>query len=84
MSKEKLFITKDENGNEEQFEMLLVKNVDDVPIIWYTDGSFDEEGRKNVYISKYQRTETTFALSPVDEKMMDKYADIFTKEYKED
>ena len=46
MNKEKMFIAKDENGNETAYEMLYVKNVDNKPVIWYTDGTLDEEGRK--------------------------------------
>lgn len=85
MNKEKMFIAKDENGIEHEYEMLLVKKVDDVSIIWYTDGTTDEEGRKNIYISEYQRTGNTFALTPIqNDNMMEKYADIFSEEYNED
>ncbi len=85
MNKEKMFIAKDENGIEREYEMLLVKRVDDVSVIWYTDGTKDEEGRKNIYISEYQRTGNTFALTPIqNDNMMEKYADIFTEEYNED
>lgn len=85
MNKEKMFIAKDENGIEHEYEMLLVKRVDDVSVIWYTDGTQDEEGRKNIYISEYQRTGNTFALTPIqNDNMMEKYADIFTEEYNED
>lgn len=85
MNKEKMFIAKDENGIEHEYEMLLVKRVDDVSVIWYTDGTKDEEGRKNIYISEYQRTGNTFALTPIqNDNMMEKYADIFTEEYNED
>ncbi|MBO4600841.1 MAG: DUF1292 domain-containing protein [Bacilli bacterium] len=84
MNKEKMFIAKDENGKEEQYEMLLVKNVDNESIIWYTDGTTDEEGRKNVFISKYERSGNTFQLNPIeDDSVMEKYADIFLNEYKE-
>ena len=44
MNKEKMFITRDENNKEVAYEMLYAKNVDNVPIVWYTDGTFDEEG----------------------------------------
>ena len=84
MNKEKMFIAKDEDGNETEYEMLLVKNVDNVPIIWYSDGTKDEEGRKNIYISEYQRENNTFALNPIeDDSLMEKYADVFMNEYKE-
>lgn len=84
MNKEKMFIAKDENGIEHEYEMLLVKKVEDVSVIWYTDGTKDEEGRKNIYISEYQRSGNTFALTPIqDDDMMEKYADIFTEEYNE-
>lgn len=84
MNKEKMFIAKDETGAEHEYEMLLVKNVEGKSIIWYTDGTEDEEGRKNIYISEYERTGNTFALNPIeDDGLMDKYADIFTTEYKE-
>jgi len=85
MNKEKMFITKDEDGLEHEYEMLLVKNVDNVSIIWYTDGTKDEDGRKNIYISEYERVGNTFALKPVeDDNLMNKYADIFTAEYNEE
>ena len=84
MNKEKMFIAKDENGNETAYEMLYVKNVDNKPVIWYTDGTLDEEGRKNIYISYYERKDSTFALNPIeDDSLMDKYANIFISEYKE-
>lgn len=84
MNKEKMFITRDENNKEVAYEMLYVKNVDDTPVIWYTDGTFDEDGNKNVYISTYKRDNTTFLLEPInDDALMQKYADIFLKEYKE-
>ena len=79
-----MFIARDENGVEEEYEMLLVKNVEGVPVIWYTDGTKDEEGRKNIYISTYERVENTFSLNPVgNDALLDKYADIFQNEYKE-
>jgi len=84
MNKEKIFIARDENGSECQYEMLMVKNVDNIPVIWYTDGSKDEDGSKNVYISTYERTDTTFSLNPIEnEETLQKYADIFSNEYKE-
>lgn len=84
MNKEKMFIARDEDGNETEYEMLLVKNVDGVSIIWYTDGTKDEEGRKNIYISQYERTGNTFALNPIEnDGLMEKYADIFIEETKE-
>lgn len=84
MNKEKMFIARDEDGNETEYEMLLVKNVDGVSIIWYTDGTKDEEGRKNIYISQYERTGNTFALNPIEnDGLMEKYADIFIEESKE-
>ena len=85
MNKEKMFITKDEEGMEHEYEMLLVKKVDDASVIWYTDGTKDDEGRKNIYISEYERTGNTFALNPIDnDDLMNKYADIFTAEYNEE
>lgn len=84
MNKEKMFITRDENNKEVAYEMLYVKNVDDTPVIWYTDGTFDEDGNKNVYISTYKRDNTTFLLEPInDDALMQKYADIFLNEYRE-
>lgn len=84
MNKEKMFIARDENNKEVAYEMLYVKNVDNVPIIWYTDGSFDDEGRKNVYISSYKVDGKTFLLNTInDDNLMEKYADIFINEYKE-
>ena len=85
MNKEKMFITKDEDGLEHEYEMLLVKNVDNVSVIWYTDGTKDEDGRKNIYISEYERVGNTFSLNPIeDDSLMNKYADIFTAEYNEE
>lgn len=85
MNKEKLFIAKDENGVEHEYEMLLVKRVDDNSVVWYTDGTYDDEGRKNVYISEYERLGNTFTLNPVEnDDKLEKYADMFTKEYNEE
>ncbi len=85
MNKEKLFIAKDENGVEHEYEMLLVKRVDDNSVVWYTDGTYDDEGRKNVYISEYERLGNTFMLNPVgNDDKLEKYADMFTKEYNEE
>ena len=85
MNKEKLFIARDEDGIETKYEMLLVKNVNNNPVIWYTDGTTDEEGRKNVFISHYERTDTSFVLIPIeDDTLLEKYADIFEEEYEED
>ena len=84
MNKEKMFIARDENNRDVAFEMLYVKNVDDTPIIWYTDGTLDDEGKKNVYISSYQRSGNTFLLNPIEnDDLMQKYAEIFINEYKE-
>jgi len=84
MNKEKVFIARDENGVECQYEMLMVKNVDNTPVIWYTDGTIDENGRKNIYISTYERTESTFSLNPIEhDNLLEKYANIFADEYKE-
>lgn len=84
MNKEKMFITRDENNIETAYEMLYVKNVDNTPVIWYTDGSLDEEGNKNIYISTYKREGNTFVLNGIDdEELLNKYADIFSNEYKE-
>lgn len=84
MNKEKMFIARDENNRDVAFEMLYVKNVDDKPIIWYTDGTLDDEGKKNIYISTYQRSGNTFLLSPIEnDDLMQKYAEIFINEYNE-
>lgn len=84
MNKEKMFIARDENNNDVAYEMLLVKAVDNNPIIWYTDGTTDEEGKKNVYISSYKKEGNTFILEEVnDESLMNKYAEIFVNEFKE-
>ena len=84
MNKEKMFITRDENNVETAYEMLYVKNVDNTPVIWYTDGSLDEEGNKNIYISTYKREGNTFVLNGIDDdELLNKYADIFSNEYKE-
>jgi len=84
MNKEKMFITRDENNVEVAYEMLYVKNVDNTPVIWYTDGSLDEEGNENVYISTYERQGNTFVLNSIDDDaVLNKYADIFLNEYQE-
>ena len=62
-NKEKMFIAKDEDGVETPYEMLMVKNVEGKPIIWYTDGTYDSENKKNVYISEYARTQNSFELN---------------------
>lgn len=85
MNKEKMFIARDENGIETPYEMLMVKNVEGKPIIWYTDGTFDEDNKKNIYISEYNKSANSFELNPIeDDNLMEKYADIFIEEYKED
>ena len=82
MNKEKMFVARDEDGVECAYEMLLVKNVDNVPVIWYTDGKTDEDVAQNVYIAEYERVNNTFALNPInDESKMQKYEDIFTNEF---
>ena len=84
MNKEKMFVAKDENGKEAVYEMLLVKNVDNVPVIWYTDGTYDKDNNKNIYISSYEKTSTTFVLNEItDNSKLEEYANIFKKEYKE-
>lgn len=84
MNKEKMFIARDDNNIEVAYEMLLVKNVDNVPVIWYTDGTTDADGNQNVFISTYTREGNTFALNPItDENLLNKYSDIFLNEYKE-
>ena len=81
MNKEKMFIARDEDGIEKAYEMLLVKNVDSVPVIWYTDGTSDEAGNKNIYISQYERVGNSFQLNPVEsEELINKYAEIFENE----
>lgn len=85
MNKEKMFIAKDETGVETPYEMLMVKNVEGKPIIWYTDGTYDSENKKNVYISEYARTQNSFELNPIeDDSKLEEYADIFINEYNED
>lgn len=84
MNKEKMFIARDENNKEVAYEVLYTKNVDNVPVMWYTDGTYDEDGGKNVYISSYKRENGTFVLEPINnEELMNKYSDIFLNEYKE-
>lgn len=84
MKKEKMFIARDENNEEVAYEMLLTRSVDNIPIIWYTDGTKDEEGNTNVYISTYKREGNTFLLEPVtNDELMNKYSDIFLKEFQE-
>ena len=84
MNKENMFIAKDDTGKETVYEMLLIKNVDNKPIIWYTDNSKDEDGNKNIYISSYEKTDKTFQLNPIEnDSDLEKYADIFMNEYKE-
>ena len=84
MNKEKMFIARDENGKEIAFELLYTKNVDGKPIMWYTDGTTDDEGNKNVYVSQYKRDDNTFQIEAIeDAESIKKYADIFLNEYNE-
>ncbi|MBR5662129.1 MAG: hypothetical protein IKX00_00585 [Bacilli bacterium] len=84
MNKEKMFIARDENGVEVAYEMLLVKNVDNVPVIWYTDGTKDGEGNTNIYISTYERENNLFVLNKVEnDELFNKYSEIFLNENKE-
>ena len=84
MNKEKMFVARDENGKEVAFELLYTKNVDNVPIMWYTDGTTDEDGNKNVYISKYKREANSFQIEPIEnEDELNKYSEIFLSEYNE-
>ena len=84
MKKENMFIARDENNIETAYEMLYVKNVDNIPVIWYTDGTTDSEGNKNIFISTYEREGNTLALKPInDDSLLNKYSDIFLNEYKE-
>ena len=84
MNREKMFIARDENNKEVAYEMLYVRDVDNVPVIWYTDGKTDEDGRKNIYISTYKIEGKTFILEPIEnDEIMQKYSDIFLSEYKE-
>lgn len=81
MNKEKMFIVRDEDGKEFAYEMLYTKNVDGVPVIWYTDNSKDENGELNVYISKYERTDHSFVLNELNDEELKKYSEIFLNEY---
>lgn len=84
MNKEKMFIARDENNKEVAYEMLLVKEVNNTPIIWYTDGSLDKEGKKNIYISSYKKEDGTFILESIEDKnQLNEYANIFLNEFKE-
>lgn len=81
MNKEKMFIARDENNVEVAYEMLLVKNVDNIPVIWYTDGTTDTDGSQNVFISTYSREGNTFALNKIeDDNLFNKCIEIFSKE----
>ncbi len=50
MDSDNKFTAVDENGEERTYKMLLCKKVNDKPIIWYTDGLTDENGKINIYI----------------------------------
>lgn len=81
MNKEKMFIAQDENNREVAYEMLMTKNVDNTPVIWYTDGAIDEEGSKQVYVSTYERANNTFVLNKIeDENFLNKCIEIFLNE----
>lgn len=83
MKKENMFIARDENGSETAYEMLLVKNVDNNPVIWYTDGTMDADGNQNVFISTYERENNTFALNRIEnEELFNKCSEIFLNENK--
>lgn len=85
MNKEKMFIARDETGKESAYELLYAKSVDGTPVVWYTDGTTDDEGNKNVYISTYNKDGNTFLIESIEsDELMNKYADIFINEYKED
>ena len=81
MNKEKMFIVRDEDGKEFAYEMLMAKNVDGVPVVWYTDNTKDENGELNVYISSYERTEHSFRLNELTDEELEKYGQIFLNEY---
>ena len=83
MNKEdRIFKAIDEDGIEMEYEILLIKCVDAKPIIWYTDGTSDEDGRRNIFVSTYTLGDNGFELNPIeDDSEMEKYADIFDHDY---
>ena len=78
-----MFNAVDENGVESTYKMLYYKNVDNKSIIWYTDGSINENGKYNIYISSYKEEDKIFLLDSInDQEEMQKYIDIFKLESK--
>lgn len=78
MNNENLFTAIDENGNESTYKMLYCKKVENKPVVWYTDGITDKNGKYNIYISIYEEKEKIFLLNSIDDDVeMQKYINIF-------
>ena len=81
MNNDNFFTAIDENGKETTYKMLYCKNVDDKPIIWYTDGSTDDSGKYNIYISSYEEKNKMYLLDSIDDEVeLQKYVDIFKQD----
>ena len=76
-----VFEAKDEDGTENEYKMLLVKQVDGKSILWYTDDTKDEEDRQNIYVSEFSMEDGTLILKPIDDSEMEKYITIFMDDY---
>ncbi len=78
MDSDNKFTAVDENGEERTYKMLLCKKVNDKPIIWYTDGLTDENGKINIYISSYKEVNKKYILDIIDNgEELNKYINIF-------
>lgn len=81
MNDSNVFAAVDENGIESTYKMLYCKIIENKPIIWYTDGSVDENGKYNIYISSYKEKDKIFLLDSIDNDLeMQKYINIFKQE----
>ena len=71
----------DEKGIESTYQMLYCKVIDGKSIVWYTDGSVDDKGKYNIYISSYKEKDKVFLLDSINnDEEIKKYINIFKKE----
>ena len=83
MNQDNIFTTIYEFGNEVNYKILYIKNVDNIPIVWYTDGTFDKSGRQKIFISSYQKQDKIFLLSNIESEIeLQKYINIFINDIK--
>ena len=71
----------DEKGIESTYQMLYCKVIDGKSIVWYTDGSVDDNGKYNIYISSYKEKDKVFLLDSINnDEEIKKYINIFKQE----